>query len=59
VAAQGYGNFRACLKKQGTPIGSIDMLIASYALSLSCILVTDKNREFGRIPTLTIQNWAK
>ena len=59
MAAQEYGKVRAYLEKQGTPIGSMDMLIAAHALSLNCILVTNNEREFRHIPTLKIQNWAK
>lgn len=59
MAAQEYGKVRAYLEKQGTPIGSMDMLIAAHALSLNCILVTNNEREFRQIPTLKIENWAK
>jgi tRNA(fMet)-specific endonuclease VapC len=59
MAAQEYGKVRAYLEKQGTPIGSMDMLIAAHALSLNCILVTNNEREFRLMPTLKIQNWAK
>ncbi len=59
MAAQEYGKVRVYLEKQGTPIGSMDMLIAAHALSLNCILVTNNEREFRRIPALKIENWAK
>jgi tRNA(fMet)-specific endonuclease VapC len=58
-AAQQYGRLRAFLEKQGTPIGSLDMLIAAHALSTGCILVTNNEREFSRIPDLKIDNWMK
>ena len=58
-AAQYYGNLRAHLEKQGTPIGSLDMLIAAHALSIDCTLVTNNEKEFIRIPNLKIDNWAK
>lgn len=57
--AQQYGRLRAFLEKQGTPIGSLDMLIAAHALSINCILVTNNEMEFGRVPNLKIDNWAK
>ena len=59
MAAKDYGEIRASLERQGTPIGSMDMLIAAHALSLSCTLVTNNEREFSRIPSLKIENWAK
>jgi len=58
-AAQYYGDLRAHLEKQGTPIGSLDMLIAAHALSLACTLITNSEREFIRIPNLIIDSWAK
>ncbi len=57
-AAQYYGSLRAALEKQGTPIGSLDMLIAAHALSINCSLVTNNEKEFSRIPNLIIQNWV-
>ena len=56
--AQYYGDLRVRLERQGTPIGSLDMLIAAHALSISCTLVTNNEKEFGRIPSLKIENWA-
>ena len=58
-AAQYYGDLRAHLEKQGTPIGALDMLIAAHALSIACTLVTNNENEFIRIPNLKIDNWAK
>lgn len=58
-AAQHYGGLRACLEKQGKPIGSLDMLIAAHARSTTCTLVTNNQKEFIRVPDLKIENWAK
>ncbi|MBW1703545.1 MAG: type II toxin-antitoxin system VapC family toxin [Deltaproteobacteria bacterium] len=58
-AAQHYGKLRVYLEKQGTPIGSLDMLIAAHALSVGCILVTNNEKEFNRVPNLKIDNWVK
>jgi tRNA(fMet)-specific endonuclease VapC len=55
--AQYYGKLRAFLEKQGTPIGSLDMLIAAHALSVNCTLVTNNEKEFSRVPHLRIENW--
>jgi tRNA(fMet)-specific endonuclease VapC len=56
-AAQYYGDLRVHLEKQGTPIGSLDMLIAAHALSKDCTLITNNEKEFIRIPKLKIENW--
>ena len=58
-AAQRYGRLRAFLEDQGTPIGSLDLLIAAHALSIGCILVTNNEKEFRRVPNLRIDNWVK
>lgn len=57
-AARHYGFIRALLKKQGTPIGNNDLLIASHARSLDAVLVTNNTREFDRVPDLSIENWV-
>lgn len=56
-AAEAYGDIRAYLERQGLPIGGMDILIGSHALSTNCILVTDNTREFARIPNLRVENW--
>ena len=58
-AAKYYGDLRADLEKQGRPIGSLDMLIAAHALSTNCVLVTNNEKEFIRVPNLKIDNWVK
>jgi tRNA(fMet)-specific endonuclease VapC len=58
-AATQYGRLRADLENQGTPIGSLDMLIAAHALSVVCVLVTNNEKEFSRIPNLQFSNWLK
>ena len=59
VAAQHYGVIRANLERQGTPIGSLDMLIAAHALSQNSVLITNNESEFKRVSNLRIENWAK
>ncbi len=58
VAAQHYGKIRAHLERQGTPIGSLDMLIAAHALSQNSVLITNNESEFKRVSNLRIENWA-
>lgn len=59
IAAKKYGKVCAYLQRQGTPIGTIDMLIAGHAIAADCIIVTNNVREFERVPGLTIENWAE
>ena len=57
-AAQYYGQLRTLLERKGTPIRSLNMLIAAHALSIPCILVTNNEKEFIRVPGLKIENWT-
>jgi tRNA(fMet)-specific endonuclease VapC len=58
AAAVVYGRLRAALEKKGQSIGSTDLLIAAHAVSLDVRLITHDVREFGRVPTLKIENWV-
>jgi tRNA(fMet)-specific endonuclease VapC len=58
-AAITYGNVRSALEKKGQIIGSNDLLIAAHAVSLDWILVTNNEKEFGRVDGLKIENWTK
>nr|WP_228042092.1 MULTISPECIES: type II toxin-antitoxin system VapC family toxin [unclassified Tychonema] len=57
-ATETYGQIRSQLERQGIVVGSMDMLIASQAISQGLILVTNNVRELSRIPGLIIENWA-
>lgn len=54
-----YGDLRVQLERNGNLIGPNDLLIATQALSLDCILVTDHEREFSRVEGLTRENWLR
>jgi tRNA(fMet)-specific endonuclease VapC len=56
-AGRRYGRLRAWLRRQGLPIGNNDLFIAAHALSLGAVLVTNNEREFSRVPDLTLENW--
>lgn len=58
LAAVEYGKICAYLQKKGTPIGVMDMLIASHARAEKLVLVTNNVREFERVPELLIENWV-
>jgi len=59
TAAQAYGGIRAGLEGRGRPIGSLDTLIAAQTLSMGLTLVTNNEREFGRVPGLKLENWTR
>ena len=54
-----YGDLRADLERKGTPIGSLDTMIAAHALSQQSMLVTNNTREFARVPGLALENWVQ
>jgi len=54
-----YGDIRAYLEKQGTPIGDHDMQIAAQAKRLGLIVVTANVSEFSRVKNLGVENWIK
>ena len=58
-AATTYGEVRTALEKRGKPLGAYDMLIAAHALSLGLILITDNEREFKQVRSLTVENWRR
>ena len=58
AAAAHYGDIRAFLRRSGTPIGNMDLLIAAHARSLSATLVTNNMREFEKVPELKLENWS-
>ena len=57
-AANEYGIIRAELEKQGTPIGTLDTMIAGHAKSCGCTVVTNNEKEFSRVKGLNVENWV-
>ena len=56
--ARVYGRIRAELDSAGTPIGPLDLMIASQAISLRATLITNNTREFRRIRGLRCEDWT-
>ena len=57
AAAVEYGKICTSLRRQGTPIGPLDMLIAAHAKSQGLVVVTNNTREFERVKDLKLENW--
>jgi len=53
------GELRAEMETIGRPVGDYDLLIAGQALRHKMTLVTANAREFGRIKTLSWEDWSK
>jgi tRNA(fMet)-specific endonuclease VapC len=54
-----YASVRAKLERGGTPIGPLDTLIAAHAIARKLVLVSNNEREFRRVPALTVENWSR
>jgi tRNA(fMet)-specific endonuclease VapC len=57
-AARHYGEIRSKLEKQGKPIVNNDLWIASHALAMELVLVTNNLKEFSRVSKLNVENWV-
>jgi len=55
--ARCYGQVRARLQAQGTPIGPMDLMIGVHALTLGVTSVTNNVGAFSRIEGLAIVDW--
>jgi tRNA(fMet)-specific endonuclease VapC len=51
-------DIRAYLESRGTTIGVYDILIAAQARRLGAILVSENRKEFERVPSLMVTDWA-
>jgi tRNA(fMet)-specific endonuclease VapC len=58
-AAQDFGEIKTALLRKGKAIGPYDMLIAAHARHIGATVVTNNEREFRRVPGLSVQNWLK
>ena len=63
AAADQFAEVRANLERVGTPIGSpigsMDTMIAAHAKALDAVLVTNNVKHFGMVKGLAIANWAE
>jgi tRNA(fMet)-specific endonuclease VapC len=55
IAAEKYAE----LRKLGTPVDDIDLLIAGIALANGLVVVTNNTKHFGKISGLAIENWSE
>jgi len=57
AAAAHYGSLRSQLRRNGTPVGANDMMIAAIAFSTDCTLVTRNSDELRQIAGLRVAIW--
>ncbi|EIC27855.1 type II toxin-antitoxin system VapC family toxin [Methylomicrobium album] len=56
-ATRHFGEIRAELVRQGTPIGPYDLQIAAIGRAYNLTVVTHNSREFTRVPGLLVEDW--
>lgn len=59
VVADQFAEARADLQRGGTPIGSMDTMIAAHAKAINAVLVTNNVRRFRHLKLLAIESWPK
>jgi len=52
-----FGTIDHHLQSKGIPIGDMDTLIASQALSRELILITNNVKHYSRVPALKYESW--
>jgi tRNA(fMet)-specific endonuclease VapC len=57
AAATIFGRICVALESKGTPIATLDTLIAAHAMSLNLTLVTSNSKHFNQVRGLKSQNW--
>lgn len=57
TAAAAYANIRHELESAGNVIGPNDLMIAAIAQANILTLVTHNTAEFGRVPSLQVEDW--
>lgn len=52
-----YGTVRANMERQGKTLGSLDLLIATHALNIGAVLVTN-DRAISQVAGLHVEDWT-
>jgi tRNA(fMet)-specific endonuclease VapC len=53
-----YARIRSVLERSGKPIGNMDLLIASHAVTQRMTLVTNNLKHFSNVPDLKVEVWS-
>lgn len=58
ATAECYGMVRADLARRGKMLAPLDLLIATHALNVGAVLVTN-DRAFGQMANLHVEDWTE
>jgi tRNA(fMet)-specific endonuclease VapC len=58
AASLAYARVRSGVESRGRPIGNLDLLIASHAVALGAVLVTNNVKHFSQVSGLKLENWV-
>jgi len=53
-----YARIRSQLERSGRPIGNMDLLIASHAVSQGSTLITNNLKHFSSVSGLKVEVWS-
>ncbi len=59
VCGNTFGKVRVNLRKHGIEVNTVDLMIASTALTHDLVLVTHNTSDFNRIPGLVLEDWLR
>lgn len=54
-----YAKQKAILRRKGTPIDDMDILIGCTAIVNNCVMVTENVKHLGKLENITIENWIE
>lgn len=58
-AANAYAKLRTACENEGTPLGSMDMLIAAHSVAVGAVLITNDKAFYNLAQYLKLEDWTK
>lgn len=57
-AAEAYARLRTSFESEGTPLGTMDMLIAAHSVAVGAVLVTNDQAFYNVKHPLSLEDWT-
>jgi len=58
-AAEAYARLSASCESEGTPLGTMDMLIAAHSVAVGAVLVTNDQAFYNVKHPLSLEDWTR